>query len=162
MTFIPQAMYQSIASALPILCVDVILQNGKGEYLLVKRVNEPKRGRWWPVGGRVLKGETLPVAATRKVREETGLSTGPLKPVGYFEYCGLRGPFGISTGYHTVSIVFAGSVGDGRDIVPDNQSSDWKFAKGLPADFRLEPFPGSGSLTSSTEKGESHLGREVT
>jgi len=54
---------------MPILCVDVILRNRKGEYLLLKRLNEPKKGRWWPVGGRVSGGE-LTAAARRKVREE--------------------------------------------------------------------------------------------
>lgn len=41
MSLIPADEYARIIEVLPILCVDVIVQNSKGEYLLVKRANEP-------------------------------------------------------------------------------------------------------------------------
>jgi len=156
MTVLPEALYRGMAEALPILCVDVILRNRKGDYLLLKRVNEPKKGRWWPVGGRVRKGESLPTAAIRKVKEETGLSTRALQPVGYFEYHGRRGPLGIDTGYHSVSVVFLASVGDRKTVVLDGQSSAWKYAERLPADFRVVTFPGAGSRIPVWQGGMPH------
>ena len=153
MTFLPREFYRKIAGAMPILCVDVILRNRKGEYLLLKRLNEPKKGRWWPVGGRVLRGENLTAAARRKVREEAGFSVKALQPVGYFEYPGGRGPFGITDGFHTVSIVFEGSIGDRQHVVLDEQSAGWKYARQLPKDFRVVLFPGTGSLPVSHGKG---------
>jgi colanic acid biosynthesis protein WcaH len=140
MTFIPERQYAGILKALPVLCVDVILKNPDGECLLLKRKNEPKKGRWWPVGGRVLKGETLEEAAIRKAKEETGLSARAPQPVGYFELFSGRGPHGTPSGYHTVSIVFESPV-DGREmIILDDQSAGWKFARDLPADFRVISF----------------------
>lgn len=44
-----------------------------GQLLLVRRVNEPGRGRWSLPGGRIEAGETDHQAVTREVAEETGL-----------------------------------------------------------------------------------------
>ena len=38
---------------LPILCVDLIIQNSEGEFLLVKRDNHPIKGYDWVPGGRM-------------------------------------------------------------------------------------------------------------
>ncbi len=130
--------------ALPLLCVDVVLRNREGQVLLVRRKNEPKKGRWWPVGGRVLRGETLRRAAIRKVREETGLAVEGPEPVGYFELINRKGRLPVP-GYHTVSVVFAGQVPDGASVRLDGQSSGWKFSPSLPADFRVVPFGGPGT-----------------
>jgi len=138
---------------LPVLCVDMILKNDDGEYLLLERKNDPGKGSWWPAGGRVLRGETLEEAAIRKTREETGLTARNLRPVGYFELFSERGPFGASPMYHTVSIVFSASV-DGREKVTlDGQSADWKYAGELPADFRVIPFQGPEALHPARERG---------
>ena len=71
MSLIPLNKYSKILEDLPIYCVDIIIKNDKEEYLLIKRNNEPKKGEWWVVGGRVLKGETAKEAAIRKVKQET-------------------------------------------------------------------------------------------
>lgn len=68
MSMIPKKTYIQILKSLPILCVDIIARNAKGEYLLVKRANEPKKYRWWIVGGRVFKGESLEQAVTQSQR----------------------------------------------------------------------------------------------
>lgn len=44
-----------------------------GELLLIRRRNDPARGRWSLPGGRVEAGELLADALVREVREETGL-----------------------------------------------------------------------------------------
>jgi colanic acid biosynthesis protein WcaH len=148
MTFISEERYADIIRVFPVLCVDIILKNRDGEYLLLKRKNDPKKGSWWPVGGRVLKGETLEEAAIRKAKEETGLSVRKPQPVGYFELFSERGPFDTPPGYHTVSIVFSASVDDQEKVTLDGQSAGWKYAGELPADFQVIPFHSSG-VTSS-------------
>ncbi len=45
--------------------------------LLVKRRDEPNRGRWSPPGGSLEMGETVEAAAVRETHEETGVVVRP-------------------------------------------------------------------------------------
>jgi len=63
----------------PIVGVGVVVWRGD-EFLLVKRGKEPKKGQWSIPGGAQQLGETVFAAATRDVKEETGLEV---------EICGL-------------------------------------------------------------------------
>jgi colanic acid biosynthesis protein WcaH len=137
---IPAEQYQQIIEVLPVLCVDVVVKNSRGEYLLIKRANEPRQGQWWVIGGRLLKGETLEEAVVRKVREETSLNVGGLHPIGYYEAVSQENPFGLAPRLHAVSVVFSTVIDDGQQIRLDDQSLDWKYSKELPADFCFKPF----------------------
>lgn len=55
----------------------MILRDGK--VLLARRGRAPHRGEWDLVGGFVDAGETVPAAARREVREETGLQLHDLR-----------------------------------------------------------------------------------
>ncbi len=83
----------------PSVTVDgVIIKNGK--VLLIKRKNEPFKGRWALPGGFVEYGETVEEAALREVKEETGMDARIKKLVGVYSDPD-RDPRG-----HTISIVF--------------------------------------------------------
>jgi len=140
MRLIPLEQYKKIIQILPVLCVDVIITNPRGEYLLIKRRNEPCKGQWWVVGGRVLKGETLKEGVVRKVRQETGLIVKKAWSIGYFEHRSKVNFFGLKMPYHAVSVVFAVGVDNDVKIRLDEQSEEWKFAKRLPVDFRVKKF----------------------
>lgn len=137
---IPSEHYKKIVEVLPILCVDVIIRNSKGEYLLIKRANEPLKDQWWVIGGRVLKGESLEQAAKRKVKEEAGLEIDGIKTIGYYEDAFETNPFGSTTQLHSVSIVFSAIIEDQQTVTLDYQSSDWKYSKELPTDFFIKYF----------------------
>ncbi|MCX5694879.1 MAG: NUDIX domain-containing protein [Candidatus Omnitrophica bacterium] len=140
MNFIPLKKYAEALEALPILCVDVIIQNSRGEYLLVKRANQPKKNRWWVIGGRVLKGETLERAVIRKVREEAGLQIRQLRPIGYYELTHGVSPFSLPFDNHTVSIIFKATVAKNQLVVLDKQSVAYAYVKKLPFDFKIKLF----------------------
>jgi len=140
MSLIPKKQYIKILKNLPVLCVDIAVQNNKGEYLLIKRANQPKKGHWWVIGGRLLKGESLEQAVARKVKEETGQRVKDIRPIGYYELINGRNPFGLNFKYHTVSVVFTAVI-EGLDPVKlDNQSSKFKFSRKLPGDFKVRSF----------------------
>jgi 8-oxo-dGTP diphosphatase len=54
-------------------CVGAIVTDPSGRFLLVRRGNEPDRGRWSVPGGHVEPGESGTEAVGREVLEETGL-----------------------------------------------------------------------------------------
>ena len=137
---IPTQQYQQIIEVLPILCVDVVIKNSQDEYLLIKRDNEPRKGEWWVIGGRLLKGETLEQAVVRKVWEETGLNVEAVQPIGYYEAVSQENPFGQASRLHAVSVVFSTVIDGNQQIKLDDQSTDWKYAKELPANFQIKSF----------------------
>lgn len=56
-----------------VLAASAVVVDADGRVLLVKRGEEPEKGRWSVPGGRVDPGETLAQAAVREAFEETGL-----------------------------------------------------------------------------------------
>ena len=57
----------------PILGIGVVIVN-QGKIVLIKRGNEPSRGKWTIPGGLVELGETVENAVIREAKEETGLT----------------------------------------------------------------------------------------
>lgn len=89
----------------PSVTVDIIIfrQSEKDhEVLLIKRGNEPFKGKWALPGGFVDKDEVLEIAAARELEEETGLSGILLTQMHAFGDPG-RDPRG-----HTVSVAYVG------------------------------------------------------
>lgn len=140
MNYIPLDEYVEILKVLPILCVDVIVCNRRSEYLLLKRANEPMKNRWWVLGGRVHKGETLEKAAIRKVKQEIGIRTRKMKPIGYYQLIKGANPFGFPFEYHSISVVFMTVIDGHKKIKLDKQNTAYKLSKKLPADFCFRPF----------------------
>lgn len=65
-----------------IRCVGAVVFDDVGRLLLIRRANEPGRGRWSVPGGRVEDGETDHHAVIREVAEETGLAIEITRRVG--------------------------------------------------------------------------------
>lgn len=127
---IPVGLYKKIVDEMPILCVDMIVSH-KGKFLLVKRKNEPLKGKFWIPGGRILKGETLDTAVRRKTKEELGVRVRIIKFVGVFNKVFHKNKYGSKTGFHGVSMVFLVKPFSLK-IKLDEQSSNWKLSKSLP------------------------------
>jgi colanic acid biosynthesis protein WcaH len=141
---IPERQYREILRVMPVLCVDIIVVGPDGRYLLVKRTNDPLRGEWWTVGGRLLHGEKALDAARRKLHEEVGLQNETMEFVGFYEGCFDRNAFETGTN-HTVSLIYKSVFEDRPDTpVIDRQSSDWMWAEALPARLvkQIEPVRG--------------------
>lgn len=108
----------------PSLTVDVLVQVDDG-VVLVKRKNEPYKGKWAIPGGFVEYGETVEEAAFREAKEETGLRVDLEKLVGVFSDP-ERDPRG-----HVVSICFSGRK-EGGKLRPSSDAIDVKVFKDIP------------------------------
>lgn len=82
---LPMKEFKRLLKITPMICVDVVIVNGKGEFLLEKRTYPPHTGSWHLPGGFVGYKERLADAAKRKARQETGLKVKVLKYVGYYD-----------------------------------------------------------------------------
>jgi len=94
----------------PAVTADVVVLATFGarlRVLLIRRKNEPFRGRWALPGGYVDQNEDLPDAALRELEEETGLRGLPISQIGAFGKPG-RDPRG-----HTVSVAFLAIAPEG-------------------------------------------------
>jgi len=81
--WIPDDLWAQVKRYMPIPCMDVIVEDSKGEMLLGWRQILPYRNVWALPGGRVGKGEPLQ-AASERILAEYGLSTRQLFLVGVF------------------------------------------------------------------------------
>jgi 8-oxo-dGTP diphosphatase len=92
---------------IPSLAVDVVIKI-RGGVVLVKRRNEPYKGRWALPGGFVEYGEKVELAAVREALEETGIEVELQELLGVYSDPG-RDPRG-----HTVSVCFIGKMVGGE------------------------------------------------
>jgi colanic acid biosynthesis protein WcaH len=123
---IPTKYYKKILGSVPVPTVDILVSRGQ-QVLLVRRKNKPLKGQWWLPGGRVLRGETLHAAATRKLAEEVGITDfGRVEYIGVYEDKYEDNEFGLDF-VHTISSVFSVSVAPGTRIKLDGQSSAHKW-----------------------------------
>jgi len=132
--------YKKILEYMPIVCVDIVIVH-KDKALLVLRNNNPAKGQWWLVGGRILKGERLEEAVKRKAFEETGLSVSVRKKIGFYETIFQDGPFSsIKGGVHTINVCFLAKCLDKHPKVRmDKTSKDYKWIDAL--DCSLPTYP---------------------
>ena len=105
----------------PSLTVDCVVFDPQGRVLLIRRGNEPFKGRYALPGGFVDIGETIEEGCRRELREETGLTVGDLLLVGVYSDPS-RDPRG-----HTVSAAFLSYLSKPASAVAgdDAASAEW-------------------------------------
>ncbi len=91
----------------PSLAVDIIIKS-RGGVVLVRRRNDPYKGKWAIPGGFVEYGETVELAAAREALEETGIKVKLDGLLGVYSDPG-RDPRG-----HTVSVCFTARRAGGK------------------------------------------------
>ncbi len=127
---IPEDLFRTILDKTAICTVDVVFFNkDKSKTLLFKRNNEPVKGIYFTIGGRVFKNEKLIDCAVRQAKRETGLDIDPKKffARGVLEDIWQNSAFDGVT-YHDVD-VFYGYVleNETAPIALDNQHREYKW-----------------------------------
>ena len=70
--FLSQEDFATVVRSTPLISLDLIVENERGEFLLGRRTNRPAQGYWFVPGGRVQKDETLKDAFARLTGAELG------------------------------------------------------------------------------------------
>ena len=122
----------------PMVTVDTVVftfQNDRAKLLLVKRGNEPFKGKWAIPGGFIEIDEELEDAAARELQEETALANVPLEQMHTFGRCG-RDPRG-----RQITVVFMGIAAKGQNKVKsgdDAAKAKWFDIENLPKDMAFD------------------------
>ncbi len=66
-------VFAGIIHNTPLVSLDFLVENTKGEFLLGMRTNRPAKDYWFVPGGRILKNETLDEGFNRLTKTELGL-----------------------------------------------------------------------------------------
>lgn len=124
---IPRDLYRKIHKLLPLVCTDaVVVDRSHKQFLFVRRKNEPQKGDWWFLGGRIFKNEKLREAALRKVKQEAGLPAKIKQELGTYEFFSRTGYFK-GTNTHMIAVVFLVEVSATKKVILDWQSSGSKW-----------------------------------
>lgn len=105
---LPQKVFASIVKHAPLVAIDLIVQNERGEVLLGLRRNAPARGFWFVPGGRMLKDERIASAVARVVHDELAVDARLHRAIllGVFEHL-YEDNFTRAAGFGTHYLVLA-------------------------------------------------------
>jgi colanic acid biosynthesis protein WcaH len=139
--WIPDSLFAEFVRRMPICTVDVVLFNPEvTKVLLFRRTNEPLKGQWFTLGGRLLKNETFRECALRQAFAESGLTLAPdsLFFGSVFEEIFERSRFGPDIGCHCVNICWGALISEDTPVRMDAQHDrhEWKSVD----DASLDPM----------------------
>jgi len=128
--FINNKLYQEIHNYLPIVCVDIVIKVPDNRFLMVKRKENPAKEKWWLVGGRVFKNESLESAAQRKVQDEIGIVVNKVETLikGY-ELFFKEDPYGHGNGTHVIVACFLSEIKNIKNLKLDKFHYEYKLFK---------------------------------
>jgi colanic acid biosynthesis protein WcaH len=114
-----------IVDSTPLVSIDLILRNARGEILLGRRTNRPAQGMWFVPGGRIRKNERVADALRRISRRELGVEISQAQLLGVFDHLypdNFLGTTGVST--HYVVLGMAAPWPDGVPVRADDQHEE--------------------------------------
>ena len=114
---------------MPIFCVDFLITCQKN-YLLIKRKEEPLKGIYWVIGGRLMFNETIKDAAKRIQEREIGRYFSQFNEIGFSNYLFPDKPESKAT--HTPTLLFQISVQKIFNPIIDEEHNDFIWSKKIP------------------------------
>jgi colanic acid biosynthesis protein WcaH len=128
--FLSHDELRSVVRLAPLVAIDLVIRNARGEALLGLRNNEPAKGFYFVPGGMIRKNETLAAAFARLLKNETNFSAKleDARPLGAYEHFYDNNRFG-DTGYgtHYVVLGYELNVNDTTALASDTQHSELRW-----------------------------------
>jgi colanic acid biosynthesis protein WcaH len=120
--------FARIIAATPLVSIDLVVRNARGQVLLGRRRNRPAQGWWFVPGGRIRKNEAIRAAFERISRAELGIALAPGRLIGVFDHLYDDNYFGLpDLGTHYVVIGCETALAAGQEPQPDEQHAELKW-----------------------------------
>ena len=131
---IDDKQFLKIIESTPLVSIDLIIENQRGDILLGKRTNRPAQNYWFVPGGRIRKNETIAEAIARISSTELGIdmSINDVQLFGTYDHIyedNYLGEDGVNTHY----VVLAYRLKEPRlievsmDTIRDDQHSEISY-----------------------------------
>lgn len=133
--FIPESEYQDILKVMPVFCMDFLIRCN-GEFLLIKRTQEPVKGVYWVIGGRMRHKETMRDLAARVQIREVGRFISIGKTIGFSNYFFPEVEEARAT--HTPTLLQLIDVKEKFDPELDDTSADFIWTNKLPEELEKQ------------------------
>lgn len=100
--------FETVVASAPLISIDLLVENEKGQYLLGLRKNRPAQGYWFVPGGRVQKNESLDSAFRRLTCMELGieLERSAAQFKGVYEHFYQNSIFGDTVSTHYIVLAY--------------------------------------------------------
>ena len=126
--YLDDKTFSTVLNSTPLVSIDLLIENGNGEFLLGERLNRPAKGFWFVPGGRILKNETLKEAFARLTLAELGESfdINQASLQGPYDHIYNDSVFGDTPSTHYVAIAYRLKV---KKLVnlPSEQHSSYRW-----------------------------------
>jgi colanic acid biosynthesis protein WcaH len=127
-TLLSHADLSTVVRLAPLIAIDLILRNSRGEVFLGLRNNEPAKGFYFVPGGSILKNERLRDAFARILKNETNCvaTLDQARLLGVYEHLYPNNRFGEGDyGTHYVVLGYELKLNDISDLKVDAQHSEY-------------------------------------
>lgn len=117
-----------IIEGTPLVSIDLIVRNERGEVLLGHRRNRPAQGCWFVTGGRIRKNERVAEALRRISRRELGVTLNDAHLLGVFDHIypdNFLGAPDVNT--HYVVLGMAAPLSSQTSLVTDDQHDELRW-----------------------------------
>jgi|TARA_B100001094_G_scaffold91078_1_gene87108 colanic acid biosynthesis protein WcaH len=131
--FIPEKEYQKIMKTMPVFCADFLIRC-ENKHLLIKRTEEPVKGVYWVIGGRLHHKESIQQLAERVHTREIGRYFPKFKMIGFSNYQFPDVPNQRAT--HTPTMLYLVEVDQMFEPNIDDTHSDFIWSTELPEELK--------------------------
>jgi colanic acid biosynthesis protein WcaH len=128
--------FASVLDNAPLVSIDLVIENGRGEFLVGRRNNEPAKGFYFVPGGRIRKNETIADAFERISKNELNELLRFTDAVlhGAYEHFYEKNSLGIE-GISTHYVVIAYRAGSTSEEIRPNDSQHAELVWMTPAEL---------------------------
>ena len=126
---LPLSTFETVIKHAPLISIDLVIQNQKGEVLLGYRNNRPAQGYWFVPGGRILKNESMECAFKRLTLNELGaeFNLSDAQLIGPFEHFYSDNVTSEEFSTHYIALGYRLSVDESQLQLPLEQHSRYTW-----------------------------------